>query len=262
MLNQNISPYDIEEIRTILALFKKNNLLKKTYIKEFSEIKNLNTSFLWDKLNLQDININNIRFKNPILWHRLKIVNSWIKNASKILDLGFGSGILEMFLSKSKKDISIEGLDISVKSVKLAKSLFPKWKFKIGNLKKTFYKNNKFDYVICLEVLEHISPNDVFVVLKEINRILKSKGFFILSVPLNEDLEFMINNNINYNAHVRIYTPILIKTELLIAGFKILKSKELYAFSKCYWFKNFIINNFIFKKIKKPNNIIIMCQKL
>lgn len=44
-------------------------------------------------------------------------------------------------------------------------------------------KNNTFDYVICTEVLEH--TENPFLVIKEINRILKHNGLVFISVPLN-----------------------------------------------------------------------------
>jgi SAM-dependent methyltransferase len=55
----------------------------------------------------------------------------------------------------------------------------------IGDIckKNPFLTNNMFDYVVCTEVLEHtLQP---FNAVKEIWRILKSRGFLFISVPFN-----------------------------------------------------------------------------
>jgi SAM-dependent methyltransferase len=43
------------------------------------------------------------------------------------------------------------------------------------------FENNSFDSVLCNQVLEHVFDPDLF--LSEINRILKSDGIFLLTVP-------------------------------------------------------------------------------
>jgi len=79
-------------------------------------------------------------------------------------------------------------------------------------------------------------------------------------VPLNEGLEAMISKGKNPNAHVRIYTPELIKAELEINGFKILKVKKLFAFHNLYKLKTFIAK-YLLRKKSHYNNIIIFAQK-
>jgi hypothetical protein len=62
----------------------------------------------------------------------------------------------------------------------------------------------------------------------------------------------------NPNGHVRNYTYSLIKAELEIAGFKIIESRELYAFKKFYKIKNLLAR--VFKDRWKPNNVVIKTQ--
>lgn len=261
MVNINLDEYELENLRTVLAKNKKLILLNKFYSRNLPAIENKNTSNLWDKLNFNYHFLEEIKSINPMQWDRIKTVNGWVKSNSKVLDLGFGSGILEDYFLIKKKKISIEGLDISLKSVNKANNKFKNWSFKVGLAEKLPYMDQKFDYVISLEVLEHIVPGKTLYVLKEINRVLIDKGIFIISVPLNEDLNCMVKKNINYNAHVRIYTSELIKAELSLAGFKILKSKELFAFSHNYNIKTLIIK-LLFFRIKYSNNILILSQKI
>ncbi len=70
----------------------------------------------------------------------------------------------------------------------------------------------------------------------------------------------MISRGENPNAHVRIYTPDLIKAELRIAGFKILKEKRLYAFHNFYGLKTLIAKHLLPRKFNQ-NNIIVLAQK-
>jgi hypothetical protein len=84
---------------------------------------------------------------------------------------------------------------------------------------------------------------------------LKGRGQFIISVPVFEKytLEF------NPNRHMRAYTPELFLAELNIAGFKIEKVKELYAFSRFYLLKN-LARKYFLKNRWKPNVILACCK--
>jgi hypothetical protein len=88
---------------------------------------------------------------------------------------------------------------------------------------------------------------------------LKSGGRLIISVPLNEGLEEMLLVGHNPNAHTRIYSPDLIKSELIISGFTVKSEKYIYAFRRQYYLKS-LIANFI-PGIKKPNGIIVSAIK-
>lgn len=175
----------------------------------------------------------------------------------RVLDIGMGPGNLENILFK--KDNDVVGIDISKKSIEIAKMRFPKFKYIVGDfLDIKLNESEKFDYVTALEVLEHVSPSKIFVFLNKVKRILNPKGIFIVSVPLNEKLEEMLNSGENPNAHVRVYTQSIIKFELSISGFLVLKEKNLYAFQNNYYLKSILAKFSIFKK--HPNNIIIISK--
>lgn len=254
------NPFEVENLRAKLADGLKFSELLMTYSLNYPEIEDRNSSKLWDLLNKDNCTL--IEEKNPMLKHRLKSVVNLINGYNlKILNIGFGSGNLEKIYFAMKKKFKWHGIDISRESVKRASKKYPKGKFEVGNITNIKIKDNQFDYVIALEVLEHIRPAFTFNALKEINRVLKPDGKVIVSVPLNEGLEEMVAKGENPNVHVRIYTPSLIKTELSIAGFKILKERILFAFSKFYKIKTFL-SKYVIKGIRHPNNIIILAQKL
>lgn len=58
------------------------------------------------------------------------------------------------------------------------------------------YHDNKFDLVICLDVLEHLAFKDQPLCLLEIRRVLKENGKLLISVPnlahLNSRLRFFL----------------------------------------------------------------------
>jgi SAM-dependent methyltransferase len=43
--------------------------------------------------------------------------------------------------------------------------------------------SESFDYVFCLEVLEHLPPTETEVVLAELHRLVKGDGFVVIGVP-------------------------------------------------------------------------------
>ena len=181
---------------------------------------------------------------------RIKIVTKLINNDKKtILDLGLGYGYLEIELDNKRKDLELSGIDISKTAITLIKKKI-KGTFKQGSISKIPF-NKKFDVVIALEILEHISASDIFSVYKEIKKFIKKDSQLIISVPINEKY----TNKHNPNRHLRRYTKKLIKTELQLAGFSVVKTKELFAFKKLYILKK-IISNAV-KNKWKPNVIII-----
>ena len=245
-------PFLVERYRQILASIGDLNLLRETYSPKYAEIRNLNTSSFWnDKLS-----------ENPVLEEQDGMTKDRVKTAfrflpraaRKILDIGAGSGFIEELLSK--RDIKIFANDISNFAVKNLISRF-QGKFRKESIYSMKYPRLSFDAIFALEVLEHVPPAKITKLLKEIRGILKSKGFFIVSVPTNEGLDKM---NTNPSGHVRTYTENLIRAELKIAGFKVMKLKTLYAFKNFYAIKK--ISSKFLRNRWKPNDIIILAKKI
>lgn len=251
------NPFLIERKREKFVKEGNLNEFLKLYKQRNLGIKDNNTGEFWDYLN-QTSNFS--KFKNPMANHRIKIVSRIIRKNKKILDIGFGPASIEEILNKRKKKVDLVGIDISPLSVESAKRKFKNWTFKVGNILSIPFGQNIFDYVLTLEILEHIKPFYLFKALDEIKRVLKKDGFLIVSVPLNENIEQMLLNGENPNSHLREYTPLILKTELTISNFEILIEKKLYAFHKNYSLKSFLTNNFL-TNYRKPNNIILVARK-
>lgn len=114
----------------------------------------------------------------------------------KVLMLGCGTGeeslLLESFGVKSS---DIVGIDLSSKSIEIAKDTYPNVTFVVGDMNKLPFEDNSFDFVYSsLAVHYSDTPDDVY---KDVYRVLKSDGLFLFSVahPLRwASTECMIEN--------------------------------------------------------------------
>jgi len=100
------------------------------------------------------------------------------KTPIKILDVGCCTGYNLHLLNKYGK---VYGVDLEKKAVDYChKRGFKTVKLLKNGLKLPF-KKNSFDIITCLDVLEHIPEDEIY--LKELYRVLKPKGKLILFTP-------------------------------------------------------------------------------
>lgn len=146
------------------------------------------------------------------------IIAKYIKEGSKVLDVGCGSGYIGKLLKNKKCEIF--GIDIDAKSLEVAAKtkVYKKIKeYSICDLKencKIFEKNIEFDYIIFADVLEHlINPGEV---LNTCSKMLSKDGEILVSIPNIAHFDVLkgITNGIfNYNkigildnTHIRFFT--------------------------------------------------------
>lgn len=142
-----------------------------------------------------DINIENkvannydFLFSNIISYkeNRKKIIN-YIKNNfnknTKILDIGCGSGILIKELEQEGFN-NLYGIDPSSEMIKQSINKCDKAIFKIGFAENIEYPDNYFDLIIGTAFLHHIK--DLYLVEKEIKRLLKNNGNILFHEPSND----------------------------------------------------------------------------
>lgn len=104
-------------------------------------------------------------------------------NDKKMLDVGFGNGLIaEAF---SKEGSFMYGVEIDEKLVSIAKEITKsenqKIDFRIYDGKNLPFEDSYFDYVFSTSVLEHITYKKE--ILKEVSRVLKPGGKFYLAFP-------------------------------------------------------------------------------
>ena len=116
----------------------------------------------------------------------LEALNKKNLNNTKILDVGCGGGLVSEGLSKI--GATVTGIDFIKENIKIAKMHAKKNNLKINYFVKDFEKEkitSKYDVIIILEVLEHLSNWEEF--LKKIKLNLKKNGVLIIST-INRNL--------------------------------------------------------------------------
>jgi 2-polyprenyl-3-methyl-5-hydroxy-6-metoxy-1,4-benzoquinol methylase len=121
----------------------------------------------------------------------LEFVKKHIRLAGNILDYGCGPGFL---IEKILKDqLACSGLDAVESNVKIIEAKFKdnpyfKGAYHADTLPTTI-RNGQFDNVFLIETIEHLLPPDELQsILKEIYRITKTGGRFIITTRNNENL--------------------------------------------------------------------------
>jgi len=107
------------------------------------------------------------------------------QNVKRVLDLGCGAGRNLIYLSK--KEFDMYGIDCAPEGLKIIKENLKKEKtscsLKLGNIfNKLPYKNNFFDAVISVQVLQHGKVNEIKKAIKEIERVLKPGGLIFITL--------------------------------------------------------------------------------
>ena len=103
------------------------------------------------------------------------------KRNSSFLDVGCGSGILIKNLLALNSNIKLYGLDITPKTVEVAKRKFgnePNVEITLGSAVKMPYQDNTFDYVTCASSFHH--HPDPLQSAKEMVRVLKPGGRLLI----------------------------------------------------------------------------------
>lgn len=243
--------FEIERKRDNLAKKDNQDQFFKTY-KKTPVLKNDNSQSFWNaRIMRQYAQL----LQSPIYKNKISLVTKIVsKVKGKILDVGFGYGHIEEKL-KMQENIHIYGIDISSYAVKRMHRKTNRH-FRVGNILNIPYKPSSFDCVLVLDVMEHIPLNKTFLAYKELYRVLKKGAHLVTSVPINEGLERQLLKGKNPGAHLREYTPNILKFEHEISKFKVIEEHFLYAFQKHYLIKKIITNVLPFR-LRKPNIYLI-----
>ncbi len=128
---------------------------------------------------------------NPLI----KVLSNRVSNYKNALDIGCGTGTVCFYLAS--KGIITTGIDISKRAIDIAR--INAKQLKIDKMTKFVLDDfsdskiaEKFDLIICSEVLEHV--NDDLKALRKIKNLLKRNGEAFLSVPLKSS--FLYRNKL------------------------------------------------------------------
>jgi SAM-dependent methyltransferase len=110
---------------------------------------------------------------------RAEIFQNWLGEGKKILDLGCRDGVLTQHFTQGNDVI---GIDIDSDALAYASRTYGIHAMQADLNAELPFRNNTFDAAVMGEVLEHL-PYPA-ITLGEVQRVLKSRGVFIGSVPL------------------------------------------------------------------------------
>ncbi len=99
----------------------------------------------------------------------------------RILDVGCGNGVISRHLGRL--GYNVLGVDVSDKTIEMARAIdpMPNVVFEKKSAEELVASGEKYDAVICSEVLEHL--NDPGALLKVLASSLAEKGKLIITVP-------------------------------------------------------------------------------
>jgi len=144
-----------------------------------------------------------------------KLVSSTTVNAKNILDYGCGTGFnLELL----RKFGNVWGVDIEPLAIKYSQSRGFKRVILIDKEKRLPFRDNQFEIITCLDVLEHVDKPDYL--LDEFNRILNKGGYLIVFVPAFPILWSRLDD---YSHHLKRYTRKVLKENFSRHDFKPVK---------------------------------------
>jgi len=225
--------------------------------------------------------------KNEKYKHRTAHVLDLIKDEGKdlkILDYGSGWGLFTKIISEKSNSFDVTGIDLDKMSLKISQDIIGE-KDNLHFLNQTIFdfKENFFDYVVSMQVIEHVhNPGNY---LKEINRVLKNDGTLIITLPnvvqpmsilslliksqkklnlrLKERSQDMLKNYMKEHDHIQAWDPNHFVTFASSLGFEFEEIRMVEGvpvpFFKYWYTKLFGIKNlsykmvFKFKKIKFVN---------
>ena len=198
--------------------------IKEQMNKRFEMGKAYEIKILWDEIRHEELISAVLEMSTP-------------HSGKNILDMGCGTGGMPHYIHDMNYII---GTDISDVAIKQAKETFkdnPKKMFKQMDAQNLTFRNKEFDIVFAKEVIEHLP--DVQKAIKEIYRVLKPGGLFVLTSPNRGSMHLQVNKILGYKDfkcsydHIKEYTYEETVKILEDAGFTIKSSKGIFLMP--YW---------------------------
>lgn len=149
-----------------------------------------------------------------------KLAGSGEKVSTQILNIGAGDARLEGALLDGGYDVHL--LDPSQQIVDFARGAYglDEDKIQCGWSQDIPFDDEKFDFVVMSEVVEHLDDEAMRLTFDEVRRVLKTGGYFVGTVPDNEDLSsnsfrcFRCGEVSHRVGHERSFTTTTLREEL------------------------------------------------
>ena len=129
---------------------------------------------------VSDLNAAQISYEH---WHRYLYAMQFVVGKD-VVDIACGEGYGSYLLAQTAK--SVMGIDLSDEAITFAKKVYRKknLSFLQGSVEKIpVAGTKKLDVIVSLETIEHVNEKSQKAFLKEIKRLLRDDGIFIVSTP-------------------------------------------------------------------------------
>lgn len=149
-----------------------------------------------------------------------------VNGVGTICDLGCGSGHIANYLHN--RDLEVCGIDLSSGMVKQAQKLNPNIAFQQGDmLSLDDFADNSFGGIAAFYSIIHIPRLLVVDALREMNRVLRSKGVLLLTFHIGQQthhLEEWFGKRVFLDFHF--FETAQMKVDLQMAGFELEEAVE------------------------------------
>jgi len=222
----------------------------------------------FDYLDLDKFTVQEIRRRYEEFFHLYQL-----KDSDKILEIGAGAGFALNHVNTASQRYF--PLDISTYNLKRVRENTKGVIYPIsGDVFNFPFPSGTFDFILLSEVLEHL--NDPLMALKEIQRVLKTSGSFIVSVPYNETISYQMcihcNKPTPTNAHLHSFDEEKLEDLVKSAGLtptktskclnKVANRVHFNLLTKSFSFPLWKIFDKIFNSIiDKASSIIVLAKK-
>jgi SAM-dependent methyltransferase len=124
------------------------------------------------------------------------VINSGVRAGMKVLDAGCGNSIFPIYLAKSGCEVTAADLEIDTR---LAGIHGVPINYHVGTITDLPFDDDSFDMVFCLSVLEHLPEHETAAAVRELVRVLRPGGRFVVTVDYFDDL----TQTIHFEMHGR-----------------------------------------------------------
>jgi 2-polyprenyl-3-methyl-5-hydroxy-6-metoxy-1,4-benzoquinol methylase len=167
-------------------------------------------------------------------WHASKVnLLDWLFPVSQgdhVIDVGTGSGVMSDAMAS--RGAEVDGVDANPAAIAYARTTFerPGLRFHQGLLDELAFPPASFDKALCLEVIEHVYPNQVKKLLSDLWQLLKPGGHAYLTTPNYRGLwpvvewtadRFSSIAKMDSDQHVTRFNARQLQTFLVEAGFEV-----------------------------------------
>lgn len=126
-------------------------------------------------------------------------LTQWIMpQHQSLLDVGCNVGAFLQSCRENFPNLKLAGVEINQTALAIAQQQLPGIKLHHAGAEALPFLSESFDYVTCIEVLEHVPAQLRVQSLQEMQRVLKMNGYLVLSTPHKGWFAWMDSNNVRY----------------------------------------------------------------